>query len=157
MIRFIAAIDSKNGIADSLGIPWRGKIPSDTAYYRAQIKNHTYIIGYSTYAQHKNPIPDTNVLVATHKSEVLIPGYKIVSNPREYIKNAKEDIWIGGGEVIYKELFDLADELYITQLEGNFHCTKFFPEFKTEFKLVDSTEPITENEINFTFQIWHRK
>ena len=157
MIRFIVAIDSNNGIADEHGMPWQGKIPSDVAYYRGKIKNHTYIIGYGTYAELKNPISDTNVLVATHKTAKLRPGYKQVTDPLEYTKNAKEDVWVGGGAIVFSQLFDLADELYITQLEGDFHCSKFFPDFRTEFELMSSSKTHTENGINFSFQTWKRK
>ena len=96
-------------------------------------------------------------MVATHKTAKLRPGYKQVTDPLEYTKNAKEDVWVGGGAIVFSQLFDLADELYITQLEGDFHCSKFFPDFRTEFELVHSSKTHTENGINFSFQTWKRK
>ncbi|HLB66591.1 MAG TPA: dihydrofolate reductase [Candidatus Saccharimonadales bacterium] len=53
--------------------------------------------------------------------------------------------------------FDLINELYITLLEDDFHCTKFFPEYEQAFEKISQSEPITENGITFRFTVWKRK
>jgi dihydrofolate reductase len=65
-------------------------------------------------------------------------------------------VWNLGGALLFASTFDMADELYITQLEGNFGCTKFFPAYKDDFYLVSQSEPVTENNITFRFEVWKR-
>ncbi len=157
MVRFIAALDSKRGIANEGGIPWQGKIPTDVAYFRSKTINSTVMIGYGWYAEQKTPLPNRRNLVATTKSEQLRPGFARVDNAREFLDNAKEDIWVGGGASLFASTIDLVNELYITQLVGDFDCTKFFPEYTRSFELVSESSSITENGISFSFTVWQRK
>jgi len=46
---------------------------------------------------------------------------------------------------------------YITQLEADFHCTRFFPPFDNDFSLATELGPRLENGISFRFEIWRRK
>ena len=57
---------------------------------------------------------------------------------------------------MFESTIDLADELYITQLDGDWHCTKFFPEFRDKFELKSALSPQTENGITFRFTTWKR-
>lgn len=47
MIRLIAAMDSKRGIATSAGIPW--KLPGDAAYFRERTARGLILMGRATY------------------------------------------------------------------------------------------------------------
>ncbi len=157
MIRSIVAVDQKGGIADDSGIPWLGKIPSDAAYYRDKIRSADVIMGYGMYKEMKHPYPDTVNYVATTRDEKLRKGFVAVKDAYSFIKNFRGDLWIMGGAGLYKSTFDLNDELYITQLDKDFNCTKFFPEYKNEFLITSESKPIIENDVKFNFQVWTRK
>ncbi len=156
MIRFIAAIDEKRGIADDSGIPWQGRIPSDVAYFRKKTTNSNIMMGTGWYREQEKPLPNRRNLVATTSVERLRDGFEKVPDARKYLAETKEDIWVGGGAGLFASTIDLADELYITQLQGDFHCTKFFPDFRAQFVLTEESEPYTENGISYTFQVWKR-
>ncbi len=156
MIRFIAAIDSKNGLAGEHGIPWQGKIPSDVKYFRDKTLKSTVLMGYGTYAEFRKPLPGRRNLVATSKAGPLLPGFEAVNNARGFLAAANSGIWVIGGAGLFASTLDLADELYLTRVEGDFHCTKFFPAFKSKFKLISSSEHHTENGTNFHFEIWQK-
>lgn len=157
MIRFIAALDSKRGVADDHGIPWQSKIPTDVRYFRDKTIGGNLLIGYGWYQEMQKPLPNRRNIVATTKTEVLRPGFEKVSDARKFLLNSKEDIWVGGGAGLFASTLDLADELYLTFVEGDFNCTKFFPEFEDKFEKVSESEPITENGVTFRFTIWKRK
>ena len=40
-----------------------------------------------------------------------------------------------GGAAVYAETIAEAEELLLTQVLGDFHCTKFFPPYRAEFEL----------------------
>ena len=157
MIRFIAAIDEKQGIANEQGIPWQGKIPGDVKYYRERIRNDIKLMGYGVYVELTHPYPvGTNYVATTQKDAQLKEGFEPVPDAVEFLKNTKDDVWDLGGAQLFASTIDLAEELYITQLEGDFKCTKFFPPYKDQFTLAHSEQPITENGVTYRFQIWKR-
>ena len=157
MIRFIAAIDSKLGMANDNGIPWQGKVPSDVAYFRSNTVGSTVLMGYGTYREFTDPLPDRTNVVASSKSESLHPGFELTTDAREFLISADQDVWVIGGPGLFAQTLDLASELYLTRIEGDYKCTKFFPEFSTQFEKHSSSEPIVENGISLHFEIWQRK
>jgi len=157
MIRFIAAIDSKQGIADDNGIPWQGKIPGDVAQFRSKTIHGAVMMGAGWYKEQIKPLPERRNLVATNSPKPLRPGFEKVTDATKFLQDTTDDVWVGGGAGLFASTLGLADELYLTQLDQDFHCTKFFPEFKDEFVLESESEPVTENGIKYTFQKWKRK
>ena len=155
MIRAIVAIDEKRGMANDKGIPWH--LPSDVKYYREQTSKGAILMGYGTYVEFKHPFHNHVNYVATTKDEKLREGFEPVKDARQFLQEFKGDIWNIGGAGLLAHTLDLIDELHITQLQADFDCTKFFPAFKDKFTLTSESEPITENEITFTFQVWRKK
>jgi dihydrofolate reductase len=158
MIRVIAAIDGKRGLADEAGVPWLGRLPSDAAYYRDKIKGGLVLMGYPHYLEISRPYEGAENFVATRRTEALKPGFQPVSDARVFLsEHAAENVWSLAGEKLLADTFDLAEELYLTRLTGDFKCTKFFPVFTDQFDLVSRTPPATENGITFRFEIWRRR
>ncbi|MCA9337472.1 dihydrofolate reductase [Candidatus Saccharibacteria bacterium] len=157
MVRFIAALDSKNGIADDHGIPWQGKIPTDVQQFRAKTEGGAVMMGYGWYVEQQQPLPSRRNLVATSKPEKLREGFELVTDARQFLQQTQDDIWVGGGAGLFASTLDLADELYLTRLDKDFNCTKFFPKFEDTFMLQSQSQPITENGITYTFQVWVKK
>ncbi len=155
MIRAIVAIDSKRGMANDKGIPW--DLPTDRAYYRKNTENGIILMGYGTYVEFSKPMHGRTNYVATSKDEQLREGFEAVTDARGFLQKAEEDVWVIGGAGLFASTLDLIDELYVTQLEGDFGCTKFFPEYKDNYELASASEPKTENGITFRFEIWRRK
>jgi len=160
VIRFIAALDNKQGIANEHGIPWQGKLPTDVAYFRRKTIHGSVMMGQGWYVEQKKPLSERRNLVATSNPEPLRPGFERVSDARAFLEQAKaykQDIWVGGGAGLFASTLDLADELYLTHIQADFHCAKFFPNFKDRFELRTESKPQTENDITFSFQVWQRK
>ncbi len=157
MIRSIVALDSKRGLADDHGIPWQGKIPSDTKYYRAKLTAGTLLMGYGMYKEITKPYPGGTNYVATDSDEELRPGFEAVSDARKFLQEASGDVWNLGGAGLIASTLDLIDELYITQLEGDFGCTKFMPVYQQDYIKISESDPLTENGITFRFTVWCRK
>lgn len=157
MIRFIAAIDAKRGVANEHGIPWQGKLPTDVAYFRAKTLHGTVMMGQGWYKEQKLPLPERRNVVATSSPEPLRPGFEHAPDAREFLNNFQGDIWVGGGAGLFASTLDLADELYLTLIDGDFHCTKFFPEYEQDFEKISESEPQTENGITFRFTVWKSK
>lgn len=154
-IRAIAAIDNTRGLANEQGIPWN--LPSDRAYVREKTFGTNLLMGYGTYIEFTKPFPRRKNLVVTDGQEPLRDGFEAVTDLIGFMKNPPENLWVFGGAGVFGQVMEYLDELYITQLEGDFGCTKFFPEFKDAFKLVRESPLQLENGIHFAYQIWQRK
>lgn len=160
MIRAIAAIDEKRGLADNHGIPWQGRIPSDVAHFRQSTIHSNVLMGAGWYKEQREPLPDRKNFVATSTDTEMRPGFERVTDARVFLKKFKDSpevLWVGGGAGLFASTLDLIDELYLTLLEGDFQCTKFFPEYQQDFVNVSENDPITEGGITFRFTVWRRK
>lgn len=156
MIRSIAAIDSKLGIANQNGIPWQGRIPSDVGYFRDKTHGSVVLMGYNTYQEFRQPLSNRRNVVWCRPDTQLRIGFEQTSDIETFIKMSQDDIWIIGGARLFANTLQLCDELYITQLYENFECTKFFPEFQNDFKLTSESPTVTENGIKYRFQVWRK-
>lgn len=158
MIRLIAAIDSQSGVANDHGIPWQGKIPLDTRYFNDQTAEGIIVMGFRTYQEFDKPLHDRqNFVITKPGSEELRTGFSGVTDLSAlFDQHSDELVWVIGGAGLFADSLGRADELYITQLDRDFHCTKFFPDFRDTFELTSELGPHSENEISFLFEIWRR-
>jgi dihydrofolate reductase len=158
VIRLIAAIDAKRGMADAEGIPWQGNLPSDARYFRDRTAEGIIVMGFRTYEEFDRPLHDrANYVVGRPRSPELRPGFHAVEQLDEFLSDHGDEIvWIIGGAGLYQQTVSVADELYLTQLEGDFQCTKFFPRYDDHFTREWSSEPHEESGISFRFEIWRR-
>jgi dihydrofolate reductase len=156
MIRFIAAIDSKRGLADDNGIPW--DLPTDRKFFVEQTQKGIILMGKGTYQEFKKPMHGRTNYVATFSDEKLLSGFEAVNDVPAFYEQHKDEVINNiGGAGLFSSTLDYADELIITQLEADFNCTKFFPKFDHKFKLVSKSKPHHENGITYYFEVWKAK
>lgn len=151
-IRCIAAIDSERGFATEEGIPW--KLPSDHKYYLDNVRGNIVLMGYQTYLNHDYKIHKREEYVLTSRDEQLRDGFIAVNSLEKFLKNQQEDIWVLGGQSLFEQVVPQADELYLTQINGDFDCTRHFPAYKHLFRIAWESSLQSENSIDFTYQIW---
>lgn len=156
MIRFIAAIDKKYGLADEHGIPWQGRLPSDVKYYHDKIRGTTTLIGYGMYKELRKPLVNKVNYVASSRDATLKAGFILVQDAEAFLKAAENDVWVLGGAALFKSTLHLADELYLTRIDADFSCTKFFPAFESEFIRSEVSASNVENGLTFKFEVWQR-
>ncbi|RTK95214.1 dihydrofolate reductase, partial [Candidatus Saccharibacteria bacterium] len=146
MIYAIAAIDTKRGIANQHGMPWH--LPTDKKYYLKKIHNQTVLVGAGTY---KEPRTDRHAIIASRSVLDLKSIDKQVNDAAAFLRQTDKDIWVIGGAEIYAATIDYVDKLFLTLIDSDFDCTKFFPEYEQDFECIDPGESQTENGINFRF------
>jgi dihydrofolate reductase len=156
VIRLIAAIDSRRGIATDSGIPWT--LPGDSAYFRQQTSRGLIVMGRATYDEFAAPLHDRENYVFTGASTPLRPGFRVVSSLGQLgAAHPGEDIWVIGGAGVYAETIGQARELLLTQVLGDFDCTKFFPPYADAFALERHGEDLEEGGLAYRFETWARR
>jgi dihydrofolate reductase len=157
MINLIAAIDARLGLADDHGIPWQGKLPTDSRYFRDQTREGVIVMGFRTYEEFAEPLHERVNYVLARDGTPLRDGFEAAGRIDGFLDDhTAETVWVLGGAAVYAATIDRADQLYLTQLDADFHCTKFFPGFADRFVVASSSPAITEHGISFRFEIWSR-
>jgi dihydrofolate reductase len=155
MMRFIAAIDERLGLATDQGIPWT--LPTDQRFFVEQTTDGIILMGYGTYVEFDEPMHGRTNYVATLRTDDLKPGFVPVHAVPEFVAEHAGDVVQNiGGAGLFGSTLPLADELVLTRIRADFECTKFFPAFQDAFTLETESAPVTENGVTYTFQTWRR-
>jgi dihydrofolate reductase len=155
VIRLIAAVDSQRGLATDAGIPW--KLPGDVAHFRELTRGGTLIMGRATYSEFAAPLPGRTNLVATSDPTSLRPGFGAVPDLIEFLDRPSGDVWVIGGAAVFAQAIPRSGELQITQVSGDFACTKFFPPYTDRFVLAEHAEECHDGGVTYRFERWRPK
>lgn len=158
MIRHIVAIDQARGMAKNGAMPsW--KLKEDEAYFTAQTLSHGAIVlmGRRTFTEalHNHPLAGRTNYVLTRQPEPLQDA-TLVPDLAAFRRDWPEgrDLWIIGGSEIFAQTMDWADELYITEIAGDFGCDRFYPEYHEGFVLQSDSDPHVEHGVTFSFKVY---
>jgi dihydrofolate reductase len=153
MIRLIAAIDSKRGLAKDGVMPW--SIPDDERYFTEQTKTHggNVLTGGRTFREgyKGRPLSGRQNFILTHDMKP-IEGVTTVQDLQTFLDDFRGDLWIAGGEAVFRAVMDAgkADELYLTHIDADFGCDQFFPKYDS-FRKVEESPVHTQNGHRFTY------
>jgi dihydrofolate reductase len=153
MIRLIAAIDRKRGIAKGGIQPWY--IPGDGHYFDEQTKKYggAVLVGSTTFRTFQEPLADRQNYVLTRDKAPII-GAEVVNDLEKFLKDFQDkDLWVVGGANVFAQVVQTgeADELYLTHIEADFGCNQFFPEYNQAFKLTEKSDLHEENGFIFSY------
>lgn len=148
MVSLIAAIDDKRGIGKQNKLPWH--LHEDLVRFKEITKGHTVIMGRNTFESIGKPLPDRKNIVITSDPQFRAEGVEIVNSVEDAFEKAKGDVFVIGGASIFSQTIGLADKLYITQVEGDFGCDTFFPDY-SEFRNETFIGAGQENGIKYKF------
>lgn len=152
-ITAIAAIDDKRGIATSNGIPW--DIFQDRRYFKRKTLNSTVVMGSNTYRSIGRPLPNRINIVLT-RSLKNFEGCRVAHSVDESLKLAGSEIMVIGGQEIYTQFLPISRLLLITRVRGDFSCTKFFPDYRDQFRIVYKSRTYNNNGLVFWYEHWQR-
>ncbi len=156
MIRLIAALDDHRGIATDSGIPWN--IPADVAHFRDQTRTGQILMGRTTYLEFAEPLHDPpNYVLTTSKANLREGFVPVASLAQLRAGDPTEDIWVIGGAAVYTSTIDEGDELVLTQVRSDFHCTRFFPAFADQFALSSRGPDSQDGGVRYRFETWRRR
>ena len=161
MIRLIAAIDRKRGIAKQNVIPWH--IPEDQDFFDSETKKYGghVLTGAVTFRVTYGGVPlaDRHNYILTRETE-LIPGARVINDLAAFLPEFDDkDLWISGGAAVFDGVMELGygDELLLTHVDADFGCDRFFPAYEKDFKLVEKGEPREQNGFHYTYARYARK
>jgi len=155
VIRLVAAIDARRGVATDSGIPW--KLPGDIAYFHEKTARGVILMGRATYNEFEAPLHGRENFVLSTQSAPLRTGFRAVASIDELrAGHPDDDVWVIGGATVYAETIPEAEELLLTQVLRDFNCTKFFPPYRADFELKTESDDHQEGGVTYRFETWRR-
>lgn len=156
-------------INDVIGIdnqlPWH--LPADLKYFKHLTTGHTIIMGRKTFESIGRPLPNRKNVVITRDKKFNAEGIHVKNSIDEAIEfaniesDSNEEVFIIGGDTIYQQTLELADKLYITQVNTIIeNGTSFFPKIDSEtWKSVSSESHLKDekNQFDYSFEIYEKK
>jgi dihydrofolate reductase len=139
VISLIAAVARNGVIGVDNQLPWH--IPEDLAYFKKTTLGAPIVSGRKNYESIGRPLPGRTNIILTRDSEYVAPGCVVVATPEQAIAAAGEapEIFIIGGGEIYRLFFEMADRLYLTEIEQDVEGEITFPEVSLqEWQKVDA-------------------
>ena len=156
-ISMIAAMDRNRVIGKDNDIPWH--LPDDFKFFKDTTKHHHVLMGRKNYESlpHKfRPLPDRPNIIITRQKTYPVSGAQVVSSLEtalEVARNSEETeaFIIGGGE-IYRLGLDVAETIYLTEIDGEIEGDVFFPFFdKAVWKEVDRRHHPADDRHEYAF------
>ncbi|XP_055639595.1 dihydrofolate reductase [Toxorhynchites rutilus septentrionalis] len=179
-LNLIVAVCENGGIGINGDLPWRLKnelryFSSMTKKVNNPSKRNAVIMGRKTYfgvPESKRPLPGRLNIVLTrdpnansYPSEVMVctsmqDALAKLDDPK--FTDDIENVWIVGGNVVYKEAMESprCHRIYLTEVMKTFTCDAFFPEITTDFKAVKDSEVPEElqeeNGIQYRYKVYEK-
>lgn len=152
MIRLIVAADLRNGIGKNGHTPW--DLPKELAYFHKKTDGGNVLMGSKTYSAIGRPLSGRQNFVASRKKQLSVDNINWVTSAEEFIKNFDRDLWVIGGQQIYELALPNADEIYLTRINFDFDCDRFFPVLPVGFKLASRSKLHNENGLSYVYEKW---
>lgn len=160
-ISLIAAMARNRAIGIDNDLPWR--LPADLKRFKALTKGHTLVMGRRTFESLKGPLPWRTTIVITRQGGYAPAGVLVAHSLDEALERAREvereEIFIAGGEEVFRQGLDRADRLQLTRIDREFPGDTFFPDFdEAAWRLVEREDHAATAEIPFaySFQVYDR-
>ena len=139
-------------------------IPSDMKRFREITTGKVVVLGRKTMATFPNGMPlknRTNIVLTkdiNYKAGDAIIVHSIDELLEELKNYISEDIYIIGGDSVYKQMLPYVDICEVTKIRYAYEADSYFPNLeKDENWVIDSeSEEQTYFDTEYTFQRWKR-
>ena len=164
MISMIVAVDDEGGIGKDGGIPWHFR--EDMKHFAKTTADSSCIMGRKTYdsmievlGKKKNLLKGRQSIVVSRNPDLDPVGAELAKSlPEALMMATREDVYIIGGEGIYREGLCLAERVYITRIPGLYRCDVHLSDLLEEVEFtfrIRSSRPSEENN-NLIYECYQR-
>ena len=161
-MNIIVAVDENWGIGKDNNLLTH--IPEDLKYFKEKTLDKVVIMGRKTFESlpNRKPLPDRINIVLTTNLDYKIDCI-ICNNKKELLDRINtykdSDIFIIGGENVYKEFIGLCDTFFITKIYKSFDADKFFVNLDEmdDLEIVWSSEIHSYKGLDYQFFEYRRK
>jgi len=132
MINCIVAVERNNGIGYNNSMPWP-HLKGDMSWFRKITSNSVVIMGSKTWDSIGKSLPNRINIVLSKSKDYGFQGgadhtFSDPSNALVFCEHEYPDkeIFIIGGSVIYDLYMPHINKFFVTEIDANYTCDKFF-------------------------------
>ncbi len=141
------------------------RIPADQKFFREITTGKVVVMGRKTLLSFPNGLPLKNRtnIVLTHDENFHAPDAIIVHSLDELMQELKhydsEDIYVIGGESVYRQLIDACDVAHVTKIDYAFDADTYFPNLDEmpEWEITADSEEQTYFDLEYYFYKYEKK
>ena len=162
-MNIIVAVDKNWGIGN------RGdrlvSIPKDQKMFRQETEGKVVVYGRKTLETfpQKQPLLNRKNIILSQDRNYQVKGATVVHSIEELLEELKKypskDVYIIGGESIYKQMLPYCDTAHVTQIDHEYQADAFFPNLDEdpEWEMTAEGEEETYFDLEYRFVRYNRK
>ena len=161
-ISFVVAKSDNNVIGINNKLPWHLK--DDLKNFKKLTLGHHILMGRKTFESIGKPLPGRVSLVVSGQPQANQDSVLWFNSIFRAIKHAERcgetELFIIGGEKIFKSALPLVDRIYLTEVKATISGDVFFPALSLKnWKKVseESFQKNSDNDYEFSFLVLDRK
>ncbi len=148
-MNLIVAVDENWAIGNKNELLIR--IPNDHKHFREETTGKVVVLGRKTLETFPQGLPlknRTNIILSSNPSYTVkdaIVVHSIEELLEELKKYADEDIYIIGGDSVYKQMLPYCQVAHVTKIDHSYEADSFFPNLETDpewYITADSDEQV---------------
>ena len=153
----IVAVDKNWGIGKDNKL--LVSIPSDMKFFREETMNKVVVMGRKTLESFPNGLPlkrRTNI-VLTKDRNYKVKDAILVHSVEEFMEELKkydsEDIYVIGGDSIYRQLLPYCDVAHVTKIDYAYEADSYFPNLDemSDWTVERTSEELTYFDLEYMF------
>jgi len=160
-MKLIAAVSENWGIGKDNDLLFN--IPKDMKFFRETTMGKTVILGRKNLESFPGakPLPKRTNIILTRNKDFAVEGATVCTSIDEVLALPleKEDMFVIGGEEIYRQMLKYCDVCYITKVKKTVPADKFMVNLDQaeDWVLTQESEEIEDNGHIITFCTYERK
>ncbi|MCD7981666.1 MAG: dihydrofolate reductase [Clostridiales bacterium] len=141
------------------------QIPADMKFFRETTTGKVVVMGRKTLESFPNqrPLPNRVNLVLTRDPSYAVKGAVVVHTMDELHEELEKypsgDIYVIGGESIYRQLIDECDVAHITKINYAYEADAYFPNLdeRPEWRITADSEEQTYFDLEYFFYKYEKR
>ena len=139
-------------------------IPQDMKFFRETTKGKVVAMGRKTLESFPNGLPlknRVNVVLSSDKNydtEGIVLVHSIEEMVEELKKYNSEDVYVIGGDSVYKQLLPYCDTAYLTKIDYAYQADTYFPNLDEdpEWEMTKISDEQTYFDLAYEFTVYER-
>lgn len=140
-------------------------LPGDLKYFKEKTFNKVVVMGRETFESlpGKKPLPNRINIVLSRNPDFQAEGCIVCRSMGQLFKELEhyptEDVYIAGGENIYKQFLPYCSSFLVTKIEAAFEADRHFEnlDLREDLELVNESDSLEENGVVYKFTEYRRK
>lgn len=140
-------------------------IPNDQKQFREETTGKVVVLGRKTLQTFPQGLPLKNRIniILSRNREYAVKGAVVVHSLDELMeelkKYASEDVYVIGGESIYRQMLPYCDTAHVTRIDHSYQADAYFPDLdrNPEWTVTADSDELTYFDIPYQFVKYERK